>query len=232
MRTATGLAGIRLLLLDLDDTLFDCAGTLIPDAHREAVAAMVAAGLPGPPAARMAELDGMLRETRNAAAVYPRLCARHGCEDPAVAEAGRRAFFERDVPPIEPFPGVRETLATWEGRLWRVLVTFGDPRTQQRKIERLGLSPHLDAVRHVAPGDPGGKAAAFRAELALRRLDPGVALVVGNRRDDEIAAGNRLGCVTVLVTGGEFGDVPAKSPEEEPRWTVATFADLAAVLPG
>ena len=224
------LDGIRLVLLDLDDTLFDCAGTLVPAAHRDAVAAMVAAGLPGPPAARLAELDALLRETRNAAAVYPRLCAGHGCHDPAVAEAGRRAFFERDVPPIEPFPGVRETLAAWAGRLPRVLVTFGDPVTQARKIERLGLADLVDGVRHVAPGDPGGKEAAFRAELAVRRLDPGRALVVGNRRDDEIAAGNRLGCVTVLVAGGEYDGVSARSPVEEPHLTVRAFAELAALI--
>jgi FMN phosphatase YigB (HAD superfamily) len=225
-------SAIRLLLLDLDDTLFDCAGTLVPAAHRDAVAAMVAAGLPGPAADRLAELDVLLRDLRNASVVYPRLCARHGCTDPAIAEAGRRAFFERDVPPLEPFAGVRDALATWRGRFLRVVVTFGDPATQRRKIERLDLASLLDGVRHVGPGDPGGKESAFRAELAHHRLPAAAALVVGNRRDDEIAAGNRLGCVTVLLEGGEYAGLPARLPEEAPTFTVPRFADLAGLLAG
>lgn len=222
-------AAIRLLLLDLDDTLFDCAGTLVPAAHRDAVAAMVAAGLPHPAADRLAELHDLLAGAAGGVEVYTHLAARHGC-GPQVVAAGHRAFFERDVPPIDPFPGVREALDGWAGRFERVIVTFGDPATQARKVERLAIAPHVDAVRYVGRDTAGGKEAAFRDELASRSLGPEAALVVGNRLDDEIAAGNRLGCPTVLVAGGEFAGQTPSGPEQEPALRIGAFCELVGAL--
>ncbi|MDP2974515.1 MAG: hypothetical protein Q8N60_05680, partial [Candidatus Diapherotrites archaeon] len=40
------MADIRAIFFDLDDTLFDCSGSLIENARKRAAAAMVAAGLP------------------------------------------------------------------------------------------------------------------------------------------------------------------------------------------
>ena len=229
---AADLARIKLLLLDLDDTLFDCAGTLIPAAHRDAVTAMIEAGLPGPVSERLAELQPLLEQVRDASVVYPRLCAKHAVEDPAVAETGCRAFFQREVPPIEPFPGVIGALTIWGGRFTRVVVTFGDPGTQARKVQRLHLLPHLDGVRYVGPGQAGGKEMAFRLEIAARELSPSQALVVGNRLSDEIAAGNRLGCPTVLVAGGEFANQEPSGPEEQPLHRIERFSDLVGLLAG
>ena len=40
------MAGIRAVVFDLDDTLYDCSGELVESARRRAAAAMVRAGLP------------------------------------------------------------------------------------------------------------------------------------------------------------------------------------------
>ena len=217
------------MLLDLDDTLFDCAGTLVPAAHRDAVVAMVAAGLPGPAEARLAELHAILATTPGSAA-YAHLTARHGIRGPAVASAGSRAFHTREIPPLDPFPGVRETLDAWAGRIRRVLVTRGDPPTQRRKVERLALKPHVDTIEYVALDAAGGKQAAFAQVLAKASLAPAAVLVVGNRRDDEIAAGRRLGCRTVLVRGGEYAVRAPAGPDELPDAEIDGFVDLGPLV--
>jgi len=217
--------GIRLVLFDLDDTLFDCAGTLVPQAHRDAVAAMVEAGLPGPVEDRVAELRRLLAEQPGTGG-YTTLCERHECPAGTVAEAGRRAFYERDVPPIEPFPGVRELLDGLAGTMHRVIVTRGSTPTQQRKVARLDLERHVDAVRYVGTDDAGGKQAAFAACMAERGVAGHETLVVGNRRSDEIAAGNRLGCRTALVVTGEYAGVAAGRPDERAETELDRIADL------
>jgi FMN phosphatase YigB (HAD superfamily) len=221
--------GIRLILFDLDDTLFDCAGTLVPQAHRDAVAAMVAAGLPGPVADRVAELNTVLAATPGTAA-YATLCERHECPAAAIVEAGKRTFYDRDVPPIDPFPGVRELLDGLAGRMHRVLVTRGVTGTQQRKVERLGLASHVDDVIYVDTADAGGKQAAFAACMAEQNVTAVQTLVVGNRRSDEIAAGNRLGCRTALVVTGEYAGAGPAGPEESAEAELQRIADLAALL--
>jgi len=40
------MSGIRAVIFDLDDTLYDCTGQLVESARRRAAAAMVDAGLP------------------------------------------------------------------------------------------------------------------------------------------------------------------------------------------
>ncbi len=221
-------SGIGLILFDLDDTLFDCAGTLVPQAHRDAVAAMVAAGLPGPVEARQAELTELLQAHPGADA-YDHLCSMHGAGD-VVAAAGRTRFYERDVPPIDPFPGVRALLDRLAGRMFRVIVTRGNTATQQRKVERLDLAKHVDEVCCVDTGDPGGKQAVFAACMAAQQVPAAQTLVVGNRRSDEIAAGNRLGCRTALVVTGEYAGVAPVGPGEQAETELERIADLGDLL--
>ncbi|MHC5019785.1 MAG: HAD family hydrolase [Planctomycetota bacterium] len=222
-------SAIRLILFDLDDTLFDCAGTLVPQAHRDAVAAMVAAGLPGPAEERGEELLRILEVTPGTDA-YATLCERHECPAATIVEAGKRTFYDRDVPPIEPFPGVRELLDGLAGRMHRVIVTRGVAATQQRKVARLGLAPHVDGVIYVDTADAGGKQAAFAACMAEQSVPAAQTLVVGNRRSDEIAAGNRLGCRTALVVTGEYAGAAPAGPEESAEAELQRIADLAALL--
>lgn len=221
--------GIALVLFDLDDTLFDCSGTLVPQAHADAVAAMVEAGLPGPPEDRLAELRALL-ESNPGTDSYATLCERHECLAAEIAAAGRTAFYERDVPPIDPFPGTRALLDALAGRMHRVIVTRGARATQERKVERLDLERHVDAVCYVDTADAAGKQGAFAGFMESLDAAPSATLIVGNRRSDEIAAGNRLGCRTALVTAGEYAGVTATSPDESAEVEIERIDELGALL--
>ena len=80
------------------------------------------------------------------------------------------------------------------------VVTSGFRTLQQSKIEALGLTNIAD-VYIDAIDEPGrqGKEGIFREILAQYRFKPEAVLVVGDRPDSEIEAGNRLGIPTAQI---------------------------------
>lgn len=192
---------ITLLLLDLDDTLLDTTRLLAPAAHRDAIDAMVAAGLPGRPEALLAERLLLSRRVPPDRLSVAQLDV-HGIRAPHIAEAGDRAYFDREVPPIALEPGVAAMLRRLHVGRALVLVTSGVERTQRAKVRRLGLE-WLDAIAYVPVGGAEVKEEAFHAAAAARGCSPEHIAVVGDRLDSEIVAGNRMGAWTVHVDRGE-----------------------------
>lgn len=219
----------RALLFDLDDTLFDCHGQLVRPAHEEAVAAMIAAGLPAGPEEALGRRLALFAE-RPREDVNRLLAEAYGAPRPEVIEAGYDAFHRREVGPIEPFPGVHETLAALGAR-WRLfLVTSGDPATQRRKIDRLRLADAFEAIALVDPARGETKEDAFRRILEETRLAPAACVAVGNRIDSEIRAGRSLGLGTVWLRHGEYAHVEPEDPAETPDRIIDAFGDLPGAL--
>lgn len=54
------------------------------------------------------------------------------------------------VHPVDPFPGVRETLETLRGRYKLLVVTRGDLFDQERKLDASGLLPFFDEIEIVS----------------------------------------------------------------------------------
>lgn len=198
--------GVRAVVFDLDDTLYDCLTQCIGPAHREAARAMVEAGA-------KATVDEVL-EARLALAgvemdVDDAVAATFRSVHPVkVAEAGRRAFYERDPGPLTPFPWVGEVLRRLRSTCRVVLLSMGHPPTQQRKVRSLGLEEHFDEILLDDVFGRRGKEEALRAWLSRVGLKPAEVLVVGDRPDVEIAAALRLGIPALRVRGGEFGARP------------------------
>jgi putative hydrolase of the HAD superfamily len=219
---------LQAVVFDLDDTLYDCLHQCVGPAHREAAKAMVEAGA-------KASVDEIL-EARLALAVVPGMdlddavAASFRSVNPVkVAEAGRRAFYERDPGVLHPYPFVPDVLRRAREAARLVLLSSGHPPTQRRKVASLGFE---DAFDDVVFDDPFAEGAAVRPlkEDALRRwlavagTEPSRVLVVGDRADGEIAAALRLGMRALRVRGGEFAGAatPAGALEAD---------DVRAVLP-
>lgn len=81
----------------------------------------------------------------------------------------------------------------------RFLVTSGFRRLQESKIRGLGIAPWFEKVIVDAVEEAGriGKHGQFQKILEEYALLPDQVLVVGDNEDSEIAAGNRLGIITV-----------------------------------
>lgn len=210
------------VVFDLDDTLYDCMGQCVVPAHREAAAAMVAAGLP---ASVERTFEERMARSGAGEALDRAVAEALGAPDvEAVAAAGRRAFFDRDPGPVAPHPFTHDVLRRVRARARTALITTGIPRTQRLKIERLGLDDAFDVVLLHDLDRGGGKEALLRELLGERRLDPARVLVVGDRPSSEIAAARRLGCAALRIRAGEFSGEPTPAGVEE-------HGDLRAVLP-
>jgi putative hydrolase of the HAD superfamily len=215
----------KAVVFDLDDTLFDCLGQCVAAAHREAARAMVEAGA-------RATVEEVL-EARLALAGMPgtdlddAVAATFRSVSPVrVAEAGRRAYHDRDPGPLRPFPFAHDLLRRVRAVATTVLLSVGHPATQRRKLAALGLEEAFDEVILDDVFDPHGKEHALERWCAGAGLAPGDVLVVGDRPDGEIAAAARLGMRALRIRGGEFAAraTPEGVPEaEDVRAVLAYF---------
>jgi putative hydrolase of the HAD superfamily len=199
-------APTRAVVFDLDDTLFDSLSQCVGPAHREAARAMVEAGA-------RASVEEVLEARLALSGVEPdvdsAVAATYRSVQPVkVAEAGRRAFFDRDPGPLVPFPWTSEVLERLRTTIRLVLLTTGHVPTQEKKVAALGLGAYFEERIYDDVHGRAGKEEALRAWLARTGLPKEAVLVVGDRVDAEIAAATRLGLPCLRIRGGEFAARP------------------------
>ena len=163
--------------------------------------------------------------------LFAALAREHGAGDCCVT-AGEEAWFAYDPPPMALDAAIDAALGVLARVAPLALLTSGHPRTQQGKIDRLGLAPRFETLRIVVHRDAGGKTAALAGLIAERRWDPSRVVVCGDRPDGDVRAGNRNGCLTVLVRrkGAEFANVATASPDDVPWRIVGSVTELPLLL--
>lgn len=210
------------VVLDLDDTLLDTSGLLIPVADRAAVSELQLE-----PAAAVAELARL----RDAGSDDPlgTLAQNHDCSA-AQLESARQAWLDYEVPPLELSGTVVEVLDALAVRLPLALLTQGVPRTQWSKIRRLSLEPRFVECVVVPPGVVGGKFPALRSLLQRHRWAPERVVVVGDRLASDVRAANACGCLAVHLRRGEGRlDRPANAADR-PWRTIDDLRELPALV--
>lgn len=229
MSEGNGTGGVKAVVFDLDDTLFDCLGQCVGPAHREAARAMVEAGA-------RATLEEVLEARLALAGVEPDVdsavaAAFRSVQPVRVAEAGRRAFYDRDPGPLVPFPFAKEVLRRVRACCRTVLLTLGHPPTQKRKVASLGLEGCFDEILHDDVFGRRGKEEVLKSWLQASGLEPRQVLVVGDRADGEIAAATRLGMQALRIRGGEFAvrPTPPGVPEADDVRAVLTWLNLPGI---
>ncbi|MFJ9153453.1 HAD family hydrolase [Streptomyces sp. NPDC102270] len=168
--------------------------------------------------------------TVDARGVGPRdqfFCAvreRFGLAEPAEALWGR--FRSRMPELVECRPEVLEGLSRMRASRWRVgIVSNGMADNQLAKIERTGLSEHVDARCVSGEGDirkPDIRIFQLAAERCGSDLSRG-GWMVGDNPEHDIAGGRAAGLQTVWIAGQQ--DWPAGEPEAD-----HTVADAAAAI--
>lgn len=136
---------------------------------------------------------GSLNFGRNMAQCYERLCERDIADDDlrrvmAMAEK----IMEQ---PLEMIDGVEETLVYLCERHDLTLFTKGHPEEQKLKIDRSGLAPYFGHTAIVKEKD----AAAYRAIVSERGLDPTRTWMVGNSPKSDINPALMAGLNAVYV---------------------------------
>jgi len=226
------LQRIDAVFFDLDDTLADTLGTLVGPALRQAAASMVGAGL-DTDEETAAGFMWRLAERGEGVDYFAAALTRFGSilgEASVIAEIGRRTYFTTDVAAIRLLPGARRLLEALAPQCTLFLVTAGDPRTQQRKLERLAIIEFFRAVRLVSSMAGESKRDAFRELVADHALAPQHCVCVGDRLVGEIRAGGELGMTTIWMRSGEFRHLGPQTKNDQPSHTIASLDELAALL--
>ena len=224
------MAGIRAVIFDLDDTLYDCSGQLVESARRRAAAAMVKAGLPcseDEAYSIQVELEEAFGPKLD---VFERIAERYSCPK-AITDAALAAYNSDEVEEIHPFPGVREVLADLRSDGYRLfLVTTGIYTRQERKVQLLGLEDAFDEVV-INDADKGlPLSECYRHLMAKYHLAPEEMAVIGDRIYAEIKVGNVLGMNTIQFIHGRFKNLSAKTEIEIPDYLIKTINEVPRAL--
>ena len=224
------MSGIRAVIFDLDDTLYDCTGQLVESARRRAASAMVKAGLPcsvEEAYTLQVELEKQFGPKFDA---FERIAARFSCPKCVVQEA-MAAYNSDEVENIHPFPGALDVLADLRHDGYRVfLVTTGIYARQLRKIRMLGFENAFDEIiiNDADKGLPLNEC--YEHLMGKYKLAPEEIAVVGDRIYAEVKVGNILGTATIQLRHGRFKDIAPKTEIEIPDYKVDSLNELPRTL--
>jgi putative hydrolase of the HAD superfamily len=220
-----------ILLLDVDDTLYD-ERTYLVSGFRT-----VAARLARDHGADAEEtLAAMLNDVdaHGRGRVFDRQLERLGLAARPEAIAGLVAAYREHAPDIALYPGVADVLDRLKPRFAIALVTDGLSAMQRRKIAALGLARWTDVAVCCWEHDAPKPAVAGYVE-ALRRLGAspeaaaGRTVIVGDNPAHDMAAAAALGLPAIRVRTGRFAAEPSP-PAHPPALEIARFADIEPAL--
>jgi FMN phosphatase YigB (HAD superfamily) len=210
------------VIFDLDNTLFP-SRSVPPEVLAPALHAVRAANAGA----------GAITEERLAAALdacwtdsFDAVAARFDL--PSVLRAAWHEAQRRLVVATRLTPYADTVPALTALMLPRVLVTTGYRLLQESKVAALGLVPLFESV-HIDALDEAprlGKEEIFRRIVAASSWSPERVVVVGDNAVSEIAAGNRLGMLTVQVLR------PGVVRTASARHRIADLSELEPLLRG
>ena len=225
---------VKAVFFDLDDTLFDCSGTLISNARERAAEAMVEAGLPvsSQKAYKMQlEIFEKFGPLEN---VFDRMCESLGCskdERRKLVKAGFRAYNSDHVENISPYKDAVPLLEKLRKKgIKLVLITSGIHERQVKKIEMLGIGKYFDLVLVHDLEKDVSKFNKFKMALEKFSLKPGNVVAIGDKVSSEIKMANRLGMTSVRLLKGRFSRMKPRNDLEEPDYSIKTLSEFMLLL--
>jgi FMN phosphatase YigB (HAD superfamily) len=226
-RHPTQASGIEAIIFDLDDTIVDTFTSLIEPLESEAADEMVAAGMGESDSRRVKDLILKLRR-EDPDRIEERLVQKFPQADGRALEARRAVFTKASLDELQIKPAVKDMLRGLSERYDTYLLTTGPPDFQNRKLDQLELRELFKGYAILASGSEETKEG-WMASLIRGRYDPQSVIVVGNRLDNEIKAGQRLGMRTVWVKSGE-GSGLSPSDEATPDHIISDIEEFPGVL--
>lgn len=215
------------IVFDLDDTLLDTSGLLVPMAAMRACQAMIDAGL-------NCSLEDCMKLRHQLASefshtdIFTQIAHRFGASQhgKAVHDA-LEAFYNPDVPTTLPLmPGAIENLLYLKKHYSLYLVTMGAQEAQLQKIKALEIEKFFQNI-YILNGFIGErKEKAFVEILKHEAHDAKHLLSIGNRLSSEIRDAKRVGSDTCYFAHGEHVGEKAQVPEDHPDYTIFHHKDL------
>lgn len=218
---------IRCIAIDLDDTLIDTSGLLVPAASRQACQAMKDLGL-------HCELNECMDWRKKLATemshreIFLEIAKKYNKDNiQALAAAGIERFYNPEIPGNLPLlPGAMENLEKLSAKYSLFLVTSGSQMTQQKKIIASGISSFFKKIYTLDGFKGEKKRLAFEDIIKSEKIQPEQLLSVGNRLYEEIRQAKQLGCQTCYFKYGEHVGEAFIVPEDHPDFTVLHHKEL------
>lgn len=219
----------RAILFDLDDTLIDTFSSLIVPLEREAAMRMAATTAGSPSAQDLFELLIRLRRERPERLGEELAEVFSGSADVrALLEIRESVLSSVPIERLHLDPEILHLLRELSHECLLFLLTEGDPGLQNGKIDYLGIRD-LFAEIIVTGRTESAKEEAIVDLLKRRHLRPDSVVIVGNRLDREIRAGERLRITTVWLRQGE-GSHHQPGEQARPDHVIASLRELPALL--
>lgn len=203
---------IRLLIIDMDNTLCDTLHTLSRPQWIHVERELKARGL--------VEEAGFIKRNFGKQS-FLRTLEASGMSRADMTFA-LKTYDRVDVKTLKLFSDAKSVLAV---PLPKVLLTRGELSLQRKKIAHLGLRPHFSDVRIVSTFQ--SKRTALKSILLKHRLRPKEALVIGDRIEEEIMDAKALGIPAVLVRRPDW---PLAKSRVKPDMVVRDLHTVAKAL--
>ena len=232
------MSTLSIVFFDIDDTLYSTSA-FGRQARRNAVEAMVEAGLQTSTEECLRELDEVLAEFgSNYEHHFDRLLQRLPAEalgelNPALLSAAAViAYHDTKFRQLAPFPDVPAVLAHLSGASVRLgVITEGPAVKQAEKLLRLGLTQYFDPTAifisdQLGISKPNPKL--YRRACELAGVAPSEAMYVGDNAPNDVDPANAVGMKTVLCRrGGRHDHKPSRTP---PTHVVHNLEELDGLL--
>lgn len=218
---------IRSIAFDLDDTLLDTTGLLVPQASQEAFEILIKAGL-SLDLKTCEEHRLNLIKTVSHKDVFKKLAQEYGTAATQEAvELANKAFYHPRLPEkLELLPGAEENLIELSKKYNLYLVTAGFQDAQTAKIKSLDIVHHFKKIFVVNSLNSEKKFTAFKIITEEDQIHPQQLLCIGNSLASEIKDARQLGAWACYFEFGEDrGSVPHE-PEFQPHFHIKSHREL------
>ena len=221
---------IKAVIFDLDDTLYDCTGSLIDASRSRAAKALVEAGLPCTEE-EVYQLQKELTEKYGPYChVFNEIVNKYNADSKLVTIA-YKAYNSSEVSEIKPFPYVIPTLKELKEKGYKLfLLTVGVHERQEKKINILGLKPYFDEMV-ISDQEIGLPMEDCMRDLIERHaINFREAVMVGDRVREELRIAKSLGMTTIQMLHGRLKNEPAVNECDKPDYKIKRIFQIATIL--
>lgn len=219
---------IKAIAFDLDDTLLDTTGILVPEASKEAFEILINNGLKLT-LDECQQLRLKMILTMSHKDVFRILADQYGNESTkAAVPAAIKAFYEPHIPDQLPLlPGALENIQLLKKKYKLYLVTAGTDSAQRHKAKALGVDHHFENIYVVnSLTDKQRKADVFLEIIKNNNLHSEELLCIGNSLASEIFDAVKIGAIACYFEFGEERTAFPQDPDQQPHYHVRNHDEL------
>ena len=215
---------IKAIIFDLDDTLYDCSGTLVLKSRKLAAKIISKAAKCSETEALKLQLE-LEDRLGPKADIFHKIANQYNLPEDFCEEISN-TINTLEVEGTTLFPGTMASIDELKRTGYKLfLVTFGNREIQEKKIKVLDLESAFDEI--IITENPLGKEKCFKEILAKYGLEPEQVLCVGDKIKDEIEVGKRLGMSTALMKHGRhYHFYKSEINDGEPYLHITKVSDL------